>query len=144
MQIKNTRLDYIEWEATEVASFILRKTEERVEKAKSLNMKELQLRYDMEVIEDGLFRKLYDYEKEYYRVLLRSNGYSLPSEYDLEDGMSSFKDKLGNITLEAPFFEWITEDERLHKQKSIKILIIIMVIAIIGIALGQAWIYGLI
>jgi hypothetical protein len=79
----NEKMTYDVWATSEAASYILKVTKERVEKAKARDMKELPLRYEMEVIENGLSRKLYDYEEFFYRELLRRNGYNLPTEMDL-------------------------------------------------------------
>ncbi len=136
----NDNITYDAWVTTEVAQYILRVTKERVEKAKTRDMKELPLRYEMEVIENGISRKLYQYEEYFYRELLRRNGYNLPTEMDLYDAMDQYRRDEGDLV----FFNWKTTEEIVANRKKIWIFVGIMIVLISFVVVGQAWLLGLI
>ncbi len=136
----NEFMTYDEWAATEVATYILKVTRERIEKAKVRDIKELPLRYEMEVIENGISRKLYEYEEYLYRELLRRNGYNLPTEMDLYDAMDQYRRDEGDLV----FFNWTTPEEIAANRKKIWLFVGVMIVLISFVVVGQAWLLGLI
>ncbi len=125
MSLEPELYTYEEWATTESAMYILNQVAKRVEEAKKKNVQKLEIDFEMNIVEDGITRPIRDLEVEYLRELLERNGYSV---FEKSNGV---------------FFDWFTDEERVKNKRRRIIFFVIMTIAVIGILLGQSWIYGL-